>query len=101
MTHDNKIADLIGMPALLEQTAEECAELAQACLKYARKLRGENPTPKTFCDCLENLREELGDVQGCINHIKDAGLGPDPETMASKTDRWYKRIEDAGREVDV
>ena len=33
------IVDRIGKPAMLEQTAEECAELAHACLKEARRLR--------------------------------------------------------------
>lgn len=37
----------IGVPAMLEQCAEECTELAQACLKLARKIRNENPTPAT------------------------------------------------------
>ena len=37
----------IGLPAMLEQMAEETAELTQALLKYSRKLRNENPTPKT------------------------------------------------------
>ena len=32
------VVDRIGLPALLEQTAEECAELAHACLKEARRL---------------------------------------------------------------
>lgn len=45
------IVDRIGLPALLEQTAEECTELAHACLKEARRLRGENPTPKTTPEC--------------------------------------------------
>ena len=35
----------IGTPAMLEQMAEEAAELAQAALKLARVLRAENPTP--------------------------------------------------------
>ena len=41
-----KIIDEIGVPAMLEQLAEECSELAHASLKLARKIRGENPTPK-------------------------------------------------------
>ena len=40
-----EILEHVGEAAVLEQTAEECAELAHACLKMARKLRGENPTP--------------------------------------------------------
>lgn len=38
------IIDIIGEPALLEQTAEEAIEFGHACQKLARKLRGENPT---------------------------------------------------------
>lgn len=37
------VLDMIGTAALLEQLAEESAELAQAALKMARKLRNENP----------------------------------------------------------
>ena len=55
------IVDRIGKPAMLEQTAEECAELAHACLKEARRLRGENPTPKTTPECwLASGAEESG-----------------------------------------
>ena len=60
------IVDRIGLPATLEQTAEECAELAHACLKEARRLRGENPTPKTTPECWLAISEELTDVQICI-----------------------------------
>lgn len=54
-----EILNRIGLPALLEQTAEECSELAQACLKYARLLRQENPTPKTEQECVCELMEDL------------------------------------------
>ena len=37
----------IGKPAMLEQLAEEAAELSQAALKLARVIRNENPTPVT------------------------------------------------------
>ena len=40
------IYEKIGESALLQQIAEEAAELAQAALKLARKLDGKNPTPK-------------------------------------------------------
>ncbi len=61
--------DAIGIPATLEQTAEECAELAHACLKLARVLRSENPTPVTEVEAVGNLREELADVQICIDEL--------------------------------
>ena len=50
------IVDRIGLPATLEQTAEECAELAHACLKEARRMQGENPTPKTTHECWLSAR---------------------------------------------
>ena len=49
------IVDYIGLPALLEQLAEECGELTQAALKLARLRRGENPTPKTEKECRDAL----------------------------------------------
>ena len=49
----------IGRPAMLEQLAEEASELAQACLKLARKERGENPTPKSKAECERELIEEF------------------------------------------
>lgn len=37
------VLEMIGTAALLEQLAEESAELAQAALKMARKIRNETP----------------------------------------------------------
>ena len=48
----------IGTPAMLEQLAEEAAELSQAALKLARVLRGENPTPVTWREVRKHLIEE-------------------------------------------
>lgn len=64
------ITEKIGTPALLEQTAEECCELAQACLKMARKLRDENPTPKSIEDIQDGLIEEIADVQLCLELLE-------------------------------
>lgn len=60
------LIEKIGTPAMLEQTAEECTELAQACLKLARKYRHENPTLKTEEELYNNFYEELADVTICI-----------------------------------
>jgi len=92
----NDIIDSIGLPAMLEQLAEECSELAQASLKYARLLRGENPTPKTEAECLESLTEEIADVYLCMNLIMFAGVAG-AETVehitAEKFARWKERLE--------
>ena len=89
------IKDYIGTPALLEQFAEECSELAQASLKYARKLRRENPTPKTEQEILDNLHEEIADVLVCIDELVKSNLiifGYINLIRDEKTKRWYERV---------
>lgn len=66
------VLEMIGTAALLEQLAEESAELAQAALKMARKIRNENPTPKSHADCVANLQEEIADVELCISVLPAA-----------------------------
>ena len=61
--------EIIGLPAMLEQTAEELTEFAQACLKYARYLRGENPTYKDESELRDNLHEEAADVIICMDEL--------------------------------
>ena len=70
-------ARFLGEPAVLEQLAEECAELAQAALKMARLQRGENPTPKSWLDCKENLEEELANVNLCVRMVYLSGNDTD------------------------
>ena len=91
------IKDYIGTPALLEQFAEECTELAQASLKYARKLRGENPTPKKIDEIKENFWEEITDILICIDELTKSGLIDYiyvDRTKKIKRERLYERIEE-------
>ena len=96
------IVDRIGKPALLEQTAEECTELAHACLKEARRLRGENPTPKSTPECWLAISEELADLQLCMELLEGAGYGQDPvaaaDQRAAKLLRWRDRLDKAAEE---
>ncbi len=98
----NDIIDSIGLPAVLEQLAEECSELAQASLKYARLLRGENPTPKTRQECLESLTEEIADVELCNSllfgddHVVDYDAVL--RIVTDKLTRWHERIREAHHE---
>jgi NTP pyrophosphatase (non-canonical NTP hydrolase) len=78
----------IGKPAMLEQMAEECSELTQALLKYARKLRKENPTPKSESEIKRNLIEEYSDVIQCAREL---GLQPDEEQIKEKAERFKVR----------
>lgn len=90
------ILEMIGTAALLEQLAEDSAELAQTALKMARKIRNENPTPKSHADCVANLQEEIADEELCIS-VLPAALNDPAEvgrTMAAKHRRWNERLHD-------
>lgn len=92
---DFEVIRTLGEPALLEQLAEECSELAQAALKLARLERGENPTPKTEEECVENLLEELGDVNLCMS-VVEANRGIHIRCLSvDKKARWAQRIRKA------
>lgn len=88
MMETKKIVDYIGYPAMLEQLAEECAELGKAALKLARIVRKENPTPVTKEEALENLREEYTDVVQCAREL---ALTTDFVTMTAKKERFFER----------
>ena len=91
------IVEHIGVPALLEQLAEECCELAQASLKMARKLRDENPTPKSIEDIRDNLIEEIADVDVCLDRLEDETDIVDRLELTTieidKKKRWQERLE--------
>lgn len=93
-----KIVEEIGIPALFEQTAEECVELAHVCMKLARKLRQENPTPIDIQDIMNKLDEETADVMLCLDILKHEGLLPNTEYMENimhrKELRWIERLEE-------
>lgn len=77
--------------------AEIAKKLSKAALKYARILRGENPTPVTEQEAVGNLREEYADVQVCASVIgTNYGL-IHPEIIdalrLSKMRRWLDRLE--------
>lgn len=96
------ITSEIGTPAVLEQTAEECVELAEAitsllrlahaCQKEARRLRGENPTPATEAECRAAIREEMADVSVCLGRLNEAGYPIDMRAVRAKIERWESRI---------
>lgn len=88
------IKSKIGEPAVLEQLAEECCELAQVALKRARILRGENPTPKTIAETDANFIEEIADVLTCISVIADNQdmMNKIWDIKDKKLNRWLQRI---------
>lgn len=82
------VANIVTEPALYEQLAEECSELAQAALKKARKLRNENYTPKTVDEIDADILEEYNDVRLCAMVLN---LSDDPCVITNKLNRWIER----------
>lgn len=90
-----EILDQIGEAAALEQTAEECAELAHACMKMARKFRAENPTPAAEEEICESIHEELADLMTCVDvliNIPWINTEKVQEIQIRKARRWEERI---------
>ena len=87
----------IGKPALLELAAEEATELAHACLKMARKLRDENPTPLSEKEIRDKVAEEVADVYLCVDAVLyELGI-PAKQILdieAEKKKRWRQRMEE-------
>lgn len=88
----NLIISKIGLPATLEQLAEEAAELSQAALKVARIIRRENPTPVGYCQAVDNLKEEAADVRLCLKVLEDAFIMNTEEAEGAKLNRWLDRL---------
>ena len=92
------IAEHIKAAAALEQLAEEAAELTHAALKYARIVRGENPTPVNLADAHDALTEEMGDVILCARVLMAQGVAFDNNAIAErKARRWVDRIRKEAR----
>ena len=90
--------DHIGEPAMYEQMAEECVELAKAALKMARILRNENPTPVTASEMHNAIIEEYTDIVNCANEL---GIHSSPTIAKYKMERFKARWEEAHKEVDM
>lgn len=90
------ILEHIGTSAVLEQCAEECCELGQACLKMARKIRNQNPTPKNMSEIEESIKEEIADVSVCISVLMNGNDLITSEELTRifdlKIGRWVDRI---------
>ena len=78
---------------ILCQCAEECAELAQACLKMRRVIKG--TTPVTAETAAKNIAEETGDVLNCIDVMeKNHMVTIDYEQRREKLKRWAERMKE-------
>ena len=90
----------------MKNLAEECAELAQAALKYTRSLNHD------YIDtdrALENLAEEIGDVENTIAAANALIIKNNPKFQTKidanrdyKIKRWASRIEkESGIKIDI
>lgn len=87
------LVDAIGVPATLEQMAEECNELAHACLKLARYFRGENLVHgKTKEELIDNLHEEIADVYVSLREVRKIPGLVDNEKIGDAIDFKRKRM---------
>ncbi len=105
MDEAHSLADVLSkkfsLATLYEQMAEEAIELAHACQKKARKLRGENFTPISMDEIDDNLKEEYTDlwiVKWVVFHNEKDTLhdfwgsnGPVKDLFLPKLERWRDR----------
>ena len=89
---NEKMIKNLSNAALYEQLAEEATELAHACLKKARKLRKENPTPMENSEIDKKIQEEFTDVCLCSDMLD---LNVSNRVYASKKIRWANRLKNA------
>lgn len=91
------LAEKIGTPAMLEQTAEECVEFAHACMKLARHMRGENTVYTPESEMYQNLAEEMADVIICMDELMGCDLVSYESVNCAihyKLERMKKRLEE-------
>lgn len=98
MSDKIKLTKVIGVPAMLEQTAEEALELAFACLKLARMYRGDNAVHGySEEDLKKSIEEESADVLLCVDEMIEGGIIGDHEVIdwyEQKSERMAKRLSD-------
>lgn len=95
MTYSDKIAYIAGFYGLetqLVQTAEACAELAQAALKFRKALPDD---AVTLAAAREHLIEEMADVMIMLEQLNFLEACEDKlrEMIERKLDRQIGRIE--------
>lgn len=76
--------------SLLIQLLEECNELSAAITKLVRKIRDNNPTPKTLPEIEDSIIEEMTDVILCLDMLN--GYYTDYKIYTMKLKRWAERL---------
>lgn len=87
-----KIATHYGIVLQTDVLVEECSELIKAVLKHRRAVMKKDE--KKMAECLENIREEVGDVELMLLQIKLLFQFDTHDIVEKKIKRQLKRIED-------
>jgi hypothetical protein len=99
MNELNYIRSTLSDRDLLEQLAEEAAELSQAALKLIRADGGTNPTPIDESAAFDSLEEEFMDVLAVMAAYRGGYRYVWEYTGDSinrdKWERWYERVKGA------
>ena len=90
------IRDKLSNTDLLIQLSEECNELSATITKLVRKIRDNNPTPKTLPEIEDSITEEMTDVILCLDMLN--GYYTDYKIYTMKLKRWAERLENKNDE---
>lgn len=86
------VQDHMSKPELYRQVAEEAAEFAQACLKYARALEGTDSSNSYW-----GLMRVIDVYAGLMNAAEITDIPLDPEVKLARAQSWADRLS-AGQE---
>ena len=86
------VQDHMSKPELYRQVAEEAAEFAQACLKYARALEGTDSSNSYW-----GLMRVIDVYAGMMNAAEITDIPLDPEVKLARAQSWADRLS-AGQE---
>lgn len=93
--HIQFIKEKLDRRTILEQLAEESAELTQAALKLVRaEGLSNNPTPIEDDEAFNNLLEEIEDVIACLK-LLDIDVTIAATSDNPKWERWVNRLKES------
>ena len=77
----------MGLPAFLEQTAEECIECANALGEFDLLSRKRYQPTDSFVALSDAVAEELTDLVICLNELAQVGIKPNKQSVEEMTSK--------------
>ena len=90
------VQDHMSKPELYRQVAEDAADLAQACLKYAKALEGTSQQ-----DLYWGFRLVIDLYAGLMNTAEITDIPLDPEIKLAKAQSWADRLSPGQEEKEA